>query len=227
MLSSWGIAFEAANVEGNPPALQELERRGLRLVPVLTDGERTFHGWDPERLARFVGIEKRDEKQLEPAELIRRLDRILLAAERAILQVPPEGLNVRVPQRERTVRDLAFHLFRLSLAYRDACASGTFPESWLLETASPEMQDAAALARYGASVRAQLSEWLARAGAATGPVETYYGTQTTAQLLERTVWHAAQHLRQLYALLEGMGITPRNPLPAADFQGLPLPESLW
>jgi len=214
-------------VEDNPPALQELQRRGLRLVPVLTDGERTFHGWDPERLARFVGIEKKNEQQLEPSELLRRLDQILLAAERAILQTPPAGLKVRVPQRERTLRDLAFHLFRLCLAYRDACASKTFPESWLLETPPPEMRDAAALARYGASVRAQLSEWLARKDSAAGPVETYYGTQTSAQLLERTVWHAAQHLRQLYALLEAMGVTPQNPLTAADFQGLPLPESLW
>lgn len=214
-------------MEANPSAVQELERRGLRLVPVLTDGERTFHGWDPGRLARFVGVEQRAERRLELAELARRLDRILFAAERAIQEVPPQGLNVKVPHRDRTVRDLVFHLFRLSLAYRDAFETGYFPESWLLQTPPPEMEDAAALARYGAVVRARLLEWLARVDVSGAKVETFYGTQTAPQLLERTVWHAAHHLRQLYALIEEMGIKPTNPLSAADFQGLPLPERLW
>ena len=45
-----------------------------------------------------------------------------------------------------------------------------------------------------------------------GDVETYYGRQTAGELLERTVWHAAQHLRQLYALLGRMGLSPDGPL---------------
>ncbi len=222
-----GVAFEAVNVEGNPAALQELERRGLRLVPVLTDGTRTFHGWDPERLAEFVGVQKTEGQRLDPAELARRLQRILLASERAILEVPPEGLNVKVPYRERTVRDLVFHLFRLSLAYRDAFEAGYFPESWLLETPPPEIDDSAALARYGAAVRMQLLEWLARVAITDAKVETFYGTQIGPQLLERTVWHAAHHLRQLYALMEGMGIIAKDPLTEAELRGLPLPKSLW
>jgi hypothetical protein len=47
------------------------------------------------------------------------------------------------------------------------------------------------------------------------------------QLLERSTWHSAQHVRQLIAVLERFGIEPAGRLIAADFAGLPLPEGLW
>ena len=58
-------------------------------------------------------------------------------------------------------------------------------------------------------------------------MKVYYGPQSGHDLLERTTWHAAQHLRQLYALAERLGITPPGPLPTDAFQGLPLPDALW
>jgi hypothetical protein len=134
---------------------------------------------------------------------------------------------MKSPERDRTVRDLGYHIFRLSLAFRDGMAERRFPEEWLQETAPPPVRDGAALARYGQSVRASLAEWFGRPGAWEGAVETYYGPQTGHELLERTAWHAAQHLRQLYVLLEMMGIAPDRPLTEADFGGLPLPEALW
>jgi hypothetical protein len=58
-------------------------------------------------------------------------------------------------------------------------------------------------------------------------VGTYYGQQTAHELLERTTWHAAQHLRQLYFFLERMGIAPENPLTEEDYKGLPIPKDIW
>jgi hypothetical protein len=46
-------------------------------------------------------------------------------------------------------------------------------------------------------------------------------------VLERTVWHPAQHTRQLMLVLESLGIAPERPLGAADLAGLPLPEKAW
>ena len=229
MLSSWGIPFEAINVEGNPAALKELEHLGLRLVPVLTDGERVLHGWNPPQLASFVGVEKPKEPGMEMAQLARLLDHLLSAAQRAILEVPPDRLDVRVPNRDRTIRDLVFHLFRLSLAYRDAFEARYFPEDWLMETPPPEVTEAVSLASYGESVRTRLAEWFARTSRNTNQesIDTYYGLQTPSELLERTVWHAAHHLLQVYALMEDMHVTPRNALTRADFTGLPIPANLW
>jgi hypothetical protein len=46
-------------------------------------------------------------------------------------------------------------------------------------------------------------------------------------VLERTVWHPAQHTRQLMLILESLGIAPERPLTPADLAGLPLPEKAW
>lgn len=59
------------------------------------------------------------------------------------------------------------------------------------------------------------------------PVPNYYGTPPLREVLERTEWHAAQHVHQLTSLLEGLGIRPDRPLTAADLADLPLPEKAW
>ena len=89
------------------------------------------------------------------------------------------------------------------------------------------MPDGVALAGYGAAVREALRRWLETDGAAAGTVETYYGAQTGHELLERTVWHATQHLRQLHALLEDAGARPPEPLDRSLLAGLPLPQAVW
>jgi DinB superfamily len=137
--------------------------------------------------------------------------------------------DTRTPRGERTIRNLGYHIFRLSLAFRDAAREDRFPEAWLLEPVPPELADGQAIADYGASVRERLVQWFAEhaGGPFSRAVQTYYGPQSLHALLERTTWHAAQHLRQVYALLEGIGITPERPLTAEDYAGLPLPATLW
>ena len=85
------------------------------------------------------------------------------------------------------------------------------------------------IAAYGATVRERLSEVLKNApdDMFAGHVNTYYGDQSVHALLERTTWHAAQHVRHVYALMKMMDITPEAPLDPSDLEGLPLPNSLW
>jgi hypothetical protein len=45
--------------------------------------------------------------------------------------------------------------------------------------------------------------------------------------MERTTWHAAQHLRQLYWFIGKMGVTTEAPLTDADLEGLPFPKAVW
>jgi len=56
LLSSWGITFEAIDVEENPTALAELRRLGVPLVPAVAVGERVVHGWNPRGFAELLGI---------------------------------------------------------------------------------------------------------------------------------------------------------------------------
>lgn len=157
MLSSWGITFEPVNVEGNSAALEELRRLGAPLVPAVAVGERIVHGWNPRGFAELVGVPYTEAPQLSPSELATRLDRILQAAQRAIRQVPPDRLETKTPGLDRNLRDLGYHIFRLSLAFRDAAVENRFPEAWPQEPVPPEIIDGPAIAHYGTLVREQLA----------------------------------------------------------------------
>lgn len=229
MLSSWGITFEPVNVDADPDAAAELKRRGVPLVPAVVVGDQLVHGWNPPALAALVGVPYASDPALSPAELATRLDRILEATQRVLQTVFAEQLQTSVPGRDRTIRDIGHHIFRLSVGFRDAAVEDRFPEAWLLEAVPVEMSDGIALAHYGGTVREQLSDWFAAhmAQSFSPLVQTYYGPQSLHALLERTTWHAAQHLRQVYALLETAGVIPDQPLTDQDYAGLPLPDTLW
>ena len=47
------------------------------------------------------------------------------------------------------------------------------------------------------------------------------------EMLERTVWHTTQHVRQLASLLEQSGLRPDAPLTSEDIEGLPLTDQVW
>jgi len=166
---------------------------------------------------------------LPPLELGARLDRILECAGRLLVALPPRALDHVPPQRDRSVRDLGFHVFRLSLAYVDGMDLGELRASWLREAAPPDLVDGPALARYGALVRGRVSGWFEGAAPSeyARTIEAGSGPQNGHELLERTTSHAARHLRQLYALAAALGVTPAEPLPTSDFDGLPLPAGLW
>ena len=97
------------------------------------------------------------------------------------------------------------------------------------EAAMEELRTAEDIASYGEGVLARAKAWWAacpdRSCQRTMP--TYFGEHPVHIVLERTVWHPAQHTRQLMLILETHGIAPDRPLSAADLAGLPLPEKAW
>jgi uncharacterized damage-inducible protein DinB len=216
-------------VEGNPEALEELRRLGIARVPAVAMGDRAAHGWNPPAYAALLGVEYRAPAKLAPTELARRLDRILAATERLIAPLPEAPMDHKPPQRDRTLRDLAYHVFRLSLAYVEAMDRGRLAEAGLQEGAPADLRDGPAVARYGALVRGRVAGWVEGASPSeyARVIDVSYGPQSGHDLLERTTWHAAQHLRQLHALVQGLGLTPAEPLPMAELEGLPLPAGLW
>jgi hypothetical protein len=106
---------------------------------------------------------------------------------------------------------------------------GELRDAWLREKAPPDLVDGPAVARYGALVRGRVSGWFEGAGPSEYAriIEVCYGSQNGHALLERTTSHAARHIRQFYALAADLGVAPPEPLPTSDFEGLPLPASLW
>jgi uncharacterized damage-inducible protein DinB len=227
LLSSWEVPFDAVDIEAEPGARAELARLGVPAVPAVVTRGGVVHGWNPSALAELVGVRYEGVQRLSLTALAQRLDGVLAAATRLIAIVEPRHLTLQHPGRDRSLRQLAYHLFRLSLAFRDAMVERRLPETWLQEMAPPGLPDGPALAGYGSAVRGALRRWLAEDDAAAGTVETYYGRQTGHELLERTTWHAAQHLRQIHALLEEAGARPPEPLDRSLLGGLPIPQSIW
>ena len=207
--------------------MKDLARFLIPRVPAVIMGDRAVQGWNPKGVAELVGIAYDEDEPLTPEELARRLDKFMIAAQRAILQVPSAHLGMKTPGRDRTVHQVGYHIFRVALSYRDTMEQGYLPEEWFGEKPPAGIDDVAAIAHYGETVRKSIAEWLKQNQAYEGEVNTYYGPQTIPAFLERTVWHVAQHLRQLYAFLELMDVIPEDPLTEADFAGLPLPKNVW
>src|SRR5262245_18593590 len=133
-----------------------------------------------------------------PTELADRLDRLLGAAQARL-----RGVRASVFEREPGARDLGYQLFRGALACVEAMDRGRFDERALLEQGPPDLNDGAAIARYGALVRGRVAGWFEGAGrdeyAAT--VDTERGVSTGHQLVEQAVLRAARDLGRLYVVL--------------------------
>jgi hypothetical protein len=215
-------------VQADPAARADLTRLGVSLVPAVVVGERVVHGWNPDGYAALLGVAAPAVERLAPPVLAARLDRVLAEAQALLEPLTADQLDWRPPERDRTVRDLGHHVFRLALAFVDGVDLGRFPESWLQEPAPADLREGGDVARYGALVRARLTGWFEGAGAdeLERVIDVYYGPQTGHAMLERTTWHAAQHLRQLHDLAGRLGGAPA-PLPADAFEGLPLPRAVW
>ena len=209
--------------------MAELKRLGVNLVPAVTVGDRVAHGWNPDAYAKLLGIDYSAAPKFTPSELAERLDRILETIERLVRVVPDEQILFVPAERKRTIGQLAFHAFRLSLAFTEAMDRGELPEGWLQEQAPPDMLNAVAIASYGALVRARLRGWFEGTPESDYAriIAVYYGPQSGHALLERTTWHAGQHLRQLYDLAGRLHVKPPVPLPVETLAGLPLPDALW
>ncbi len=221
------MKFEGFDVEAEPERRRDLEPFGIPRVPATIVGDRAVHGWNPKALADLVGVPYLEREPLTPSELARRLDLVLAATQRAIRQVPREHLGMKAPGRNRTVRQLGFHVFRVSAAFVDTREQGHLRGEWFEESPPAEMADADAIARHGEAVRRRLQAYCARPGWCAGSVSTYYGPQSAHEFMERTTWHAAQHLRQIYWFLDRMGVRADSPLTDADLDGLPIPSDVW
>jgi hypothetical protein len=155
---------------------------------------------------------------LSPEELASRLDRLLGAAQ-ARLRGVPAGVFAREPG----TRDLGYQLFRAALACVEGMDRGRFEERALLEPAPPDLDDGAALARYGALVRGRVAGWFEGAGREEyqAGVDIEGGVRTGYQLVEQAVLRAARDLGRLYVVLDRLGVPADTPFPLDVVADLP------
>ena len=203
---------------------------GVRNVPVVANGERFVFGQVLPDVAELVGVQPPGQPGLTPAQLVDKWLIVLDATARYAPQLPADKLAERaVANRDRSVRYLAFHVFRIAAAFLEVTEGAELSVDLPNVPPGEAERTGEDIARYGAAVRKRVAQWWSSAqdqGCAQR-VATYYGLQPLRDVLERSTWHSAQHVRQLMALLDSWGIPPDRPLTAGDLQGLPIPKGVW
>jgi glutaredoxin len=229
-LTGLGVDYESIDVGLRPQAMEELRAMGVRTVPVVARGSDYVFAQALEDVSRFVGREFRPER-LPPSVLMHKWLRVLAAAQRQAVQFPRERLAERAtPGRDRSIRDLACHVYQIPEAFLAAVQDGD-PDLATRYNAPPPagVESGEQIRAFGQKMEKRLAAWWASLPdkSCRQTVATYYGERPLHELLERSAWHSAQHARQLIAVLEGFGIAADGPLSAQDYAGLPLPAGLW
>ena len=210
--------------------MAELQELGARSVPVVARDGRFVFAQVIGDVVEFLDLPDDTAPELSPAELAEKLDRILETAVRLTRQMPDERLEDLLPNRPRSWRVLMHHVYQIPVAFLDMEEHGeTLTYEALTEPPPDSMRGSAAVADHGEGVRARFSEWWDRVDGEdfSGRVPTYFGDTTRHEMLERTVWHTAQHVRQVASLLERAGVAPDRPPAAGDLRGLPLTDKVW
>jgi hypothetical protein len=226
------VAFDVVDIARDPQGLERLRALGVRTIPVVVRGGRYTFAQNLRDVAVFVGLSGTGHVPQRADRLVPQWTLILRTSQRLTLQMPPSILDERViASRERPVRILAHHVFRIGEAFLETAQDGA--EYTQLTSNKPPTPDrlwtTEAIAAYGDEVIERLDRWWRAHSdpACAQRVVTYYGPQSLHDLLERSTWHSAQHVRQLAAVLERQGIAPDRPLTAVELAGLPMPERLW
>ena len=215
---------------GDQAGLDSLRALGARSVPVVSRGGEFVYAQVIKDVVDFLGLNEQTGPKLSPAELAERYQEILARAVTLVAQMPDECLERQLPNRPRSWKVLMHHVFQIPTAFLDMEQSGQ-PMAYEAMVAPPpeELKTCADIAAFGARVRERFASWWQ----AQDPedfgrtIEVYFGETTRHEMLERTVWHSTQHVRQVAALLEDVGITPREPLTPEHIEGLPLTERIW
>lgn len=229
-LKQQGVPFESIDVSARPEAMKELLAFGVKTVPVVARGNEFVFAQALEDVSRFVGA-KFDSKRLPPQQLIEKWLAVLRAAQRHATQIPPARMGERaVESRDRSIRDLAYHVYQIPDAFLRAVEDGLEDLTTTYNAPPPaEVVSTQDIQKYGESVTARLERWWSQLPdkSCRQTVKTYYGERPLHELLERCTWHSAQHARQMISVLERLGVEPKGKLTAADYAGLPMPQGLW
>lgn len=228
-LTGKGVQYESVNVAKDPAAMKFLASLGIRSIPVVVRGHEYTFAQSLDDVAKFVGIENVVDV-LPPEVLMTRWKEIMEIAAHAISRLPAQALEqLPQPPRARTIRDVAYHIFQVPDAFLQTVIDGLEDWTVVANIDAPPTIDVAGILAYGADKQARVATWwdTLEDRTCTRPLKMFYGVHPLHSFLERSVWHTAQHTRQLIWWSQQNGIEVDKPLTEQLLQGLPLPKGLW
>ena len=230
-LTKHGVPFVSVNVLEDEHGRAELAALGVRSVPIIARGTVWANGQVLADVARVAGITVSATTMLPPDELYRRLTRIQGAAQRVFAQLPASEIERQLPGRPRTYAGLTFHIFHVAeLFVAHTTVARPLLEGDYDRTLPPVWTAKGPILAYGRDVQTRLHTWWEDSGRRADfsiPAQVYYGRQSLHEYFERTTWHSGQHLRQLTAVVEHLGLVPDKPPGPETWAGLPMPDDVW
>jgi glutaredoxin len=228
MLTDNGVAFESINVLEDAAGLEELQRRGIKALPLVFRGEEMVFGQSLDDVAKFVGL-TRDTTRLPSVTLAQKWSYILDRALDIIERLPEDRLAERAfPERPRSLLELSYHVFQIPEAFLAVMDQGLEDTRPIVNGVYGHLTSKPDVLAYARGIRAKFGAWL-EANPALGEgrtVVTYWGMQPASQLLERFTWHSAQHTRQLdFVLSSETG--SESMIDPTVYEGLPMPKGMW
>src|SRR5438128_12673074 len=187
-LTNLGVEYESINVSAVAEAMDELRALGVRTVPVVARGKEYVFAQELADVSRFIGRDV-EFRRLPAAALVQKWLHVLEAAQRHVLQLPVARLAERAtPGRDRSIRDLAYHVYQIPDAFLQAVEDGAQDLTAVYNAPPPaDVTKVDDIRAYGASVAKRLDGWWRRdgGGVAGAKVETYYAEQPLPHVMKR------------------------------------------
>ena len=195
-------------------------------MPVTVVADEAIAGFNPNKLAEALQLDVKVAPQ-DPSQTIPLLDRLLEAVERAVRQMPDDKLDWTAPDRDRPMREFAYHIFMKAQRTMEEFSTGVVsPGSDLMGRSYASFQD---IADYGRTIIEQYRTWAPKQDldALSMPPPAGSNARNGAERLDLIAGHVTQHLRQLYFVLENFGIMPKNRLQDSELPPQYVLTILW
>jgi glutaredoxin len=222
-----GVEYESYNIDAEPERRAKLYDHGINNVPAVCIGDRCITGVDLAAVAELMGVEYTVIPPLPADVLVGRYRLLIQALHRYLRQLPEGGLDYRLPNRKRPMRNMINQIASVMRAFLSAYYKDDYDTSCYRKP--DEIQTVDDISRRADETLASFEKWWAEDGfddPLDRIVTAYWGMPTLHEVLERETWHTAQHLRQLEFVLGELGVEPDGPLTDAELAGLPLPERI-
>lgn len=227
-LTDKGVVYTPVNVASDPGAMRFLATLGVRTIPVVVRGTDYVFAQSLDDVAKFVGV-GHQAVRLQPEELIARWKVILETALDVVPRIPESMLDTRPAARPRSILDISNHVFQVPDAFLQTVIDGIEDWSVITTEQAPPGTTQAKIIEYGKAQKERLTDWWANLEdrSCTRELKMFYGVHTMHVFLERSVWHSAQHTRQLISFADSNGVRLDKRLTEEVLAGLPLPAALW
>jgi len=152
-LTKSGVDYESINVHGNAAGMEELQKLGARSVPVVARGGKFVFAQSLADVIKFLDLKVKQQERLSPEDLVKRLEIVLPAACRYIRQIPPEQFDKPFRNRNRPIRVLCHHVFRIVEGFLESMQDGKELTYERIMKEAPELRRGEAIATFGAKMR--------------------------------------------------------------------------